>query len=45
MIDENKQFIENVFIIIDKRTSDWNHFLNVSKLEWTLIGEYSSGGM
>lgn len=38
MINSNKDFIENVFIIIDKNINDKRHFLNVSSLEWNLIG-------
>jgi len=38
MINLNKDLVENVFIIIDKNINDKRHFLNVSSLQWNLIG-------
>ncbi len=31
MIKNNEKYIDNVFILIDKNTSDWNHFISISK--------------
>ena len=37
MINEYKDSIDNVFIIIDRNITDKNHFLNVSSEKWTLV--------
>jgi hypothetical protein len=45
MINENRQFIDNVFVVMDKNLKDKDHFLNISSEKWTLLGNFSSGGM
>lgn len=37
--------IDNVFVILDKNIASKHHFLNISVQKWSLIGEYTSGGM
>jgi len=44
MVGQYAKHFDNIFIIVDRNTKDWNHFINQSTERWNLISEYRSGG-
>ncbi len=45
MINKYKQYIENVFVIVDSDVHNSNHFIKVSKQQWRILEHFSNGGI